>query len=61
MLSHTFTSLRKEGDTVIDTMNWVDPVLNEAYLVEKGLARGGCTGNVWNEAISFHQQGQRPR
>jgi GTPase SAR1 family protein len=42
----------KEGDTVIDTMNWVDPVLNEAYLVEKGLARG-MYRQCMEQAISF--------
>lgn len=30
----------RDGDTVVDTMTCVDQVINEAYLVEKGVARG---------------------
>ena len=47
---HIYTP--KEGDTIIDTMNCVDPVINEAYLVEKGLARG-MYRQCMEQAISF--------
>mgnify|MGYP000860836771 FL=1 len=42
----------KEGDTIIDTMNCVDPVINEAYLVEKGSARG-MYRQCMEQAVSF--------
>ncbi len=42
----------QQGDTVIDTMNCVDPVINEAYLVEKGAARG-MYRQCMEQAVSF--------
>lgn len=42
----------KDGDSVIDTMTCVDPVINEAYLAEKGAARG-MYRQCMEQAISF--------
>lgn len=42
----------KEGDSVIDTMTCVDPVINEAYLAEKGSARG-MYRQCMEQAVSF--------
>lgn len=42
----------KYGDTVIDTMTCVDPVINEACLAEKGAARG-MYRQCMEQAVSF--------
>ncbi len=42
----------QEGDTVIDTMTCVDPLLNEAYLAEKGASRG-MYRQCMEQAVSF--------
>lgn len=42
----------KDGDRVIDTMTCVDPVINEAYLAEKGAARG-MYRQCMEQAVSF--------
>lgn len=44
--------LPKDGDTIIDTMTCVDPVINEAYLAEKGAARG-MYRQCMEQAVSF--------
>ncbi|MFX4262127.1 PRK06851 family protein [Pelotomaculum propionicicum] len=42
----------KKDDVIIDTMTCVDPVINEAYLAEKGTARG-MYRQCMEQAISF--------
>ena len=42
----------KEGDRVVDTMACVDPVINEAFLAEKGAARG-MYRQCMEQAITF--------
>ena len=42
----------KEGDSVIDTMTCMDPVVNAAYLAEKGAARG-MYRQCMEQGISF--------
>ncbi|MFA4885055.1 MAG: PRK06851 family protein [Desulfotomaculaceae bacterium] len=42
----------KENDSVIDTMTCMDPVVNAAYLAEKGAARG-MYRQCMEQAISF--------
>ncbi|MCL6638314.1 MAG: hypothetical protein K6T80_01360 [Firmicutes bacterium] len=42
----------REGDAVIDTMACVDPVINEAFLAEKGAARG-MYRQCMEQAVTF--------
>jgi hypothetical protein len=42
----------KDGDVVINTMSCVDPVINEAFLAEKGAARG-MYRQCMEQAITF--------
>lgn len=48
----------REGDRMIDTMTCVDPVINEAYLAEKGAARG-MYRQCMEQAISFIGRAKR--
>ncbi len=42
----------KDGDIIIDTMTCVNPLINEAYLAEKGAARG-MYRQCMEQAVSF--------
>ncbi len=48
----------RDGDRVIDTMTCVDPVINEAYLAEKGAARG-MYRQCMEQAIAFIGRAKR--
>lgn len=48
----------RNGDRVIDTMTCVDPVINEAYLAEKGAARG-MYRQCMEQAIAFIGRAKR--
>lgn len=48
----------RDGDRIIDTMTCVDPVINEAYLAEKGAARG-MYRQCMEQAVAFIGRAKR--